>query len=105
MSTISESTLINAALEAGLFDRNLLNRQRVHARTARLSLLDALSRELGLPRTAFFLELAQTNGLPYARLDRWQLDMAAAGRLPGTLIKRHPMAPMRTPEGLSLIHI
>lgn len=103
MSTLNEATLINAGLQAELFDRDLLNRQRAHARATRMSLLDALSRELGLPRTAFFLALAQVHGLPYAQLDRWQLDMAAASRLPGTLIKRHPMAPMRTAEGALVI--
>lgn len=99
MSTLNEATLINAGLQAELFDRDLVNRLRAQARATRMSLLDALSRELGLPRTAFYLALAQVHGLPYARLERWELDLAAAARLPGTLIKRHPMAPMRTPEG------
>lgn len=99
MSTVNEATLINAALQAELFDRDMVNRLRAQARATRMSLLDALSRELGLPRTAFYLALAQVHGLPYARLDHWELDLAAASRLPGTLIKRHPMAPMRTPDG------
>ena len=99
MSTLNEATLINAGLQAELFDRDLVNRLRAQARATRMSLLDALSRELGLPRTAFYLALAQVHGLPYAQLERWELDLAAAARLPGTLIKRHPMAPMRTAEG------
>lgn len=99
MSTVNEATLINAGLQAELFDRELLNRLRAQARATRMTLLDALSRELGLPRTAFYLALAQIHGLPYAQMDRWQLDLAAASRLPGTLIKRHPMAPMRNQAG------
>ncbi len=99
MSAVNEATLINAGLQAELFDRDLLNRLRAQARATRMTLLDALSRELGLPRTAFYLALAQLHGLPYAQLDRWQLDLGAASRLPGTLIKRHPMAPMRNQAG------
>lgn len=98
MSSASEASLINAALQAGLFDRELLNRLRVQARTSRQSLLETLSRELALPRTAFYLALAQVHGLPYAQLDRWQLDVAAAGRLPAALIRRHPMVPMRNAQ-------
>lgn len=99
MSTVNEATLINAGLQAELFDRDLLNRLRAQARATRMTLLDALSRELGLPRTAFFLALAQQHNLPYAQLDRWELDLGAAARLPGTLIKRHPMAPLRADDG------
>ncbi|MGQ0710522.1 MAG: GspE/PulE family protein [Rhodoferax sp.] len=99
MSTLNEATLINAGLQAELFDRELLNRLRAQARATRMTLLDALSRELGLPRTAFYLALAQVHGLPYAALERWELDLGAAARLPGTLLKRHPMAPMRTAQG------
>ncbi|ACV33787.1 type II/IV secretion system protein [Accumulibacter sp.] len=96
---VNEAALINAGLQAGLFDRELVNRLRSQARIARQSLLDALSHELRLPRTSFYLALAEAHGLPYAPLDTWILDRASATRLPGTLIKRHPMAPMRTPEG------
>lgn len=96
---VNEAALINAGLQAGLFDRELVNRLRGQARVLRQPLLDALSRELRLPRTAFYLALAEAHGLPYARLDSWVLDGASAARLPGTLIKRHPMAPMRTPDG------
>lgn len=96
---INEAALINAGLQAGLFDRDLVNRVRALARASRQSLLDALSRELGLPRTAFYLALAELHGLPYARLDLWVLDGASAGRLPASLLKRHPMAPLRAPDG------
>ncbi|MBW7900558.1 MAG: Flp pilus assembly complex ATPase component TadA [Rhodocyclaceae bacterium] len=96
---LNEVDLINAGLHAGLFERELVNRLRPQARMARVPLLEALSRELGLPRTAFYLALAEAHGLPYARLDRWAFDDAAAARLPATLIKRHPMAPFTAPDG------
>lgn len=96
---LNEAALINAGLQAGLFERELVNRLRGQARVSRLPLLEALSRELGLPRTAFYLALAEAHGLPYAQLGSWVLDGASAARLPGTLLKRHPMVPLRTPEG------
>lgn len=99
MSSLNEAALINAGLQAELFDRELVNRLRAHARANRLSLLDALSRELGLPHTAFYLALAQVHGLPYARLDQWTLDLGQAARLPATLLKRHPMVPLRNRDG------
>lgn len=97
---LNEAALINAGLQAGLFDRELVNRMRGQARVTRLPLLDVLSRELRLPRTAFYLALAEAYGLPYAQLDTWVLDAGCAARLPGTLLKRHPMLPLRTPEGV-----
>ncbi|KAB2921542.1 MAG: type II/IV secretion system protein, partial [Dechloromonas sp.] len=98
MTTLNEASLINAGLQAELFDRDLVNRLRAQARANRMSLLDALSRELALPRTAFYMALAQIHGLPYARLDTWELDLNYAARLPGTLLKRHAMAPLRRPD-------
>ena len=91
----NETALINAGLQVGLYDRDAVNRLRGLARVARQPLLDTLSRELGLPRTAFYLALAEAHALPYARLDRWTVDSALAGRLPTALLKRHLMAPLR----------
>ena len=99
MSALNEAALISAGLQTGLFDRDLVNRMRTHARANRISLLDALSRELGLPHTAFYLALAEVHGLPYARLDQWTLDLAHAARLPATLLKRHPMVPLHNRAG------
>jgi type IV pilus assembly protein PilB len=91
----NEAALINAGLQIGLYDRETVNRLRGHARVSRQPLLDTLSRELGLPRTAFYLALAEAHVLPYARLDRWTVDAALVGRLPPSLLKRHLMAPVR----------
>lgn len=99
MSELAEATLIQAGLQAGLFDNDQVARLRPLARAQRQSLLDALAGELSLPQTAFYLALAQVRGLPYARLGSWPVDEGALGRLPATLLKRHPMAPLSDPEG------
>lgn len=91
----NEAALINAGLHIGLYDRDAVNRLRGQARVSRQPLLDTLSRELGLPRTAFYLALSEAHGLPYAHLDRWTVDTQLVGRLPPALLKRHLMAPVR----------
>lgn len=91
----NETALINAGLQAGLYEREQVNALRATARVKRQSLLDAISQELGLPRTAFYLALAESHVLPYARLDQWRIDHGLLSRLPASLLKRHLMAPLR----------
>ena len=97
----NEAALINAGLQINLYDRETVNRLRGKARVSRQPLIDTLSRELGLPRTAFYLALAEAHVLPYARLDRWNVDAQLVARLPPSLLKRHLMAPVRD-EGKTL---
>jgi len=91
----NEAALINAGLQIELYDRELVNRLRGMARVNRQALLDVISRELGLPRTAFYLALAEVHGLPFARLDVWSIETGLLTRLPPSLLKRHLMAPVR----------
>jgi type IV pilus assembly protein PilB len=98
-SELGEATLIQAGLQAGLFDNEQLARLRPLARSRRQSLMDALAVELNLPLTAFYLALAQIRGLPYAHLGSWQVDEGVLARLPVTLLKRHPMAALHDAKG------
>ena len=95
----NEAALINAGLQIGLYDRELVNRLRGMARVNRVPLIDVISRELGLPRTAFYLALAEAHVLPFARLDQWTIDTNLLSRLPPSLLKRHLMAPVRDSAG------
>ena len=95
----NEAALINAGLQIGLYDRELVNRLRGMARVNRVPLIDVISRELGLPRTAFYLALAEAHVLPFARLDQWAIDTNLLSRLPPSLLKRHLMAPVRDGAG------
>ncbi len=99
----NEAALINAGLQIGLYDRELVNRLRGMARVNRVPLIDVISRELGLPRTAFYLALAEAHVLPFARLDQWTIDTNLLSRLPPSLLKRHLMAPMR--DGAGTLHL
>ncbi|GHT89807.1 hypothetical protein AGMMS49545_01130 [Betaproteobacteria bacterium] len=99
MSELNETTLIQAGLQAGLFDNEQVARLRPLARARRQSLMDALAAELSLPQTAFYLALAQIRGLPYAHLASWQVNEPVLARLPATLLKRHPMAALNDPQG------
>ena len=99
----NEAALINAGLQIGLYDRELVNRLRGMARVNRVPLIDVISRELGLPRTAFYLALAEAHVLPFARLDQWTIDTNLLSRLPPSLLKRHLMAPVR--DGAGTLHL
>ncbi|MDR2688304.1 MAG: GspE/PulE family protein [Azoarcus sp.] len=99
MSELSEATLIQAGLQTGLFDDEQLARLRPLARARRTSLMEAISAELSLPQTAFYLALAEVRGLPYAHLSRWQVDEALLAKLPVALLRRHPMAVLCEREG------
>jgi type IV pilus assembly protein PilB len=99
LSALSEATLIQAGLQVGLFDNEQLARLRPVARARRQNLMDALSVNLGLPLTAFYLALAEVRGLPYAHLAHWSADEALLAKMPLTLLKRHPMAVLHNPEG------
>ncbi|MDR1351384.1 MAG: GspE/PulE family protein [Zoogloeaceae bacterium] len=101
MSDLSEATLIQAGLQTGLFDNEQVARLRPIARARRQNLMDALSVDLSLPLTAFYLALAEVRGLPYAHLARWQADDALLAKLPLALLKRHPMAVLRDPAGVA----
>ncbi|MDR1661053.1 MAG: GspE/PulE family protein [Azoarcus sp.] len=98
MSELSEATLIQAGLQAGLFDNERLARLRPVARARRASLMETLATECALPQTAFYLALAEIRGLPYAHLARWPADEVLLGKLPVTLLKRHPIAVLRDPS-------
>ncbi|MDR3087576.1 MAG: GspE/PulE family protein [Azoarcus sp.] len=102
MSEPGEATLIQAGLQAGLFDNDTLARLRPLARARRAGLMETLATECALPQTAFYLALAGLRGLPcvnLAHLARWQPDEVLFGKLPVTLLKRHPMAVLRDPAG------
>ncbi|MDR2164241.1 MAG: type II/IV secretion system protein [Zoogloeaceae bacterium] len=99
MSALNESTLIQAGLQAGLFDNDQLARLRPVARARRVSLMETLASAYSLPQTAFYLALAELRGMPYAHPARWPVDDILFAKLPITLLKRHPMAVLRDPAG------
>ncbi|MDR0528999.1 MAG: type II/IV secretion system protein [Zoogloeaceae bacterium] len=100
MNEAREAALIQAGLQAGLFDGETLAKSRPLARSRRAGLLETLAAECALPQTAFYLALAETRGLPYAHPARWPLEEALSAKLPLTLLKRCPMAVLRSPEGV-----
>ena len=101
MSDLNESTLIQAGLQAGLFDNDTLTRLRPVARARRAGLMDTLAAECALPQMAFYLALAEVRGLPFAHLTKWALDEALFAKLPTALLKRHPMAVLCDPAGVA----
>ncbi|MDR0564958.1 MAG: GspE/PulE family protein [Azoarcus sp.] len=101
MNAANESALIQAGLQAGLFSNEQLARTKPIARARRLSLLEALSVEFSLPKTAFYLALAELRGMPFAHLSRWRPDEVLCNKLPATLLKRHPITVLRNPSNVA----
>jgi type IV pilus assembly protein PilB len=97
--SVSETVLINAGLQAGLFDAELLARMRPLARAQRMSLIDALARELRMPLTALWHALAETRGLPFLRAGEVEADRELIGRLPASLLQTQGVLPVRDGAG------
>lgn len=96
---VNEAVLINAGLQAGLVDAETISRLRPVARAQRMSLLDAVTRELRLPPAAFWQSLARLRGLPWLDLEACPLDEESYKRLPATLLQKHGMLPVKDAQG------
>ncbi|MFT3822169.1 MAG: GspE/PulE family protein [Rubrivivax sp.] len=96
---VAEGALINAGIQAGLVDAATVSRLRPLARVQRCTLLEAVGRELRLPPSAFWQALARLRGLAWAELPQLAVTEAHQRRLPGVLLHKHAMMPMRDGQG------
>lgn len=96
---VNDSTLVNAGLQAGLFEAELVARLRPLARAQRLSLVEAVARELRMPVTALWHALAETRGLPFLRLADVTADAELVARLPASLLQNQCVLPVRDARG------
>lgn len=97
--SVSESTLVNAGLQSGLFATDLVARLRPLARAQRLNLIEAIARELRMPTSAFWHALAQTRGLPFLRVADVTPDADTLARLPASLLQNQVVLPVRDAAG------
>ena len=95
----SESALVNAGVQAGLFDAALVARLLGTARVQRVPLAEALTREARVPIGALYMALAETRRLRFLRATEIEADAEAMQRLPVALLRRHRMAPVRARDG------
>lgn len=102
---VAEGALINAGIQAGLVDAATVSRLRPLARVQRSTLLEAVGRELRLPPSAFWQALARLRGLPWAELGAWTVADELQRRLPGVLLQKHAMMPLRDPQGTAWLVI
>lgn len=100
---INESTLINAGLQTGLFDTELVARLRPLARAQRLSLPEAIALQLRLPQSALWHALAETRGMPFVRLAELQIAADLLEKLPAGLMQTQRLLPMRNAAGELLL--
>lgn len=98
---VHESSLVGAALQAGLVDAATVARLRPVARAQRMGMVEAIGRELRIPPAAFWQALARQRGIAWFDLARLELDDAGWRRLPAVLLQKHNMVPMRDGGGQS----
>lgn len=96
---VHESTLISAALQAGLVDAASVSRLRPLARAQRIGMVEAIGREQRIPPAAFWQALAQQRSITWFDLARMVPDEAGFRRLPAVLLQKHNMVPMRADDG------
>lgn len=96
---VHESSLISAALQAGLVDATTVSRLRPLARAQRIGMVEAIGREQRIPPAAFWQALAQQRGITWFDLARMEPDEAGFKRLPSVLLQKHNMVPMRDSDG------
>jgi len=94
MSGVSETTLINAGVQAGLIDPQALPSLKLEARRERIRLLEAVQRAGRFPQAALYQSLADLRGMPFLLPHEVQPDRALLARLPAQLLERHPMVPV-----------
>ena len=92
---ITEATLLNAGTHAGLYNLDAVSVARTTARRDRLSVIDTLSREQRLPRTALYQAVAQQRNLPFLPLAKLHTDKELLARLPDNLLLRRLVLPVR----------
>lgn len=100
---INESALVNAGLQLGLFDTELVARLRPVARAQRLSLPEAIAVQLRLPLAAMWHALAETRGMPFVRLAEVDIAEELLGRVPASLLQAQRILPVRSAGGELLL--
>ena len=100
---INESTLVNAGLQLGLFDTELVARLRPVARAQRLSLPEAIAVQLRLPLAAMWHALAESRGMPFVRLAEVDIAEELLERVPASLLQAQRILPVRSATGELLL--
>ncbi len=97
--TIQESALLNAGLQAGLMDQEMLSRCRVQARRERLRLLEVVTREGRFPLSSLYRAYAELRAMPFLDAASMDPDTDSMTRLSAALVQRRRFLPAKGLDG------
>ncbi len=92
---VTETTLIDAGIAAGLVDTEALPALRLQARRERIRLLEAVTRAGRFPEAALYQALARQRGMPYLLPKDLVPVPELLDKLPANVLQRRPMLPVR----------
>jgi len=92
---VTETTLIDAGIAAGLIDPEELPTLRLQARRERIRLLEAVTRAGRFPEAALYQALARQRGMLYLLPKDLVAVPELLEKLPSSILQRRPMLPVR----------
>jgi type II secretory ATPase GspE/PulE/Tfp pilus assembly ATPase PilB-like protein len=99
---VNETSLINAAIQAGLISSEKVNDLRSVSRKERAKLLDIVMRECRLPETTFYQAIASLKDMPFLNAHELVADQESLARLPLNLLQRRGILPVRKGDAFLL---
>ena len=100
---VSETILIDAAIQTGLVMEDDLRGLRLQAKRERLPLLEIITREGRFPEMALYQALASVRGIPFLRQAQLKVDSNVLALLPRDSGRRRIMLPVRGDDGARLL--
>ncbi len=101
--SVSENTLIDAAIRIGLVGEDDIKGLRLQAKRERLPLLEVMTRAGRFPEAALYQALADIRGLPFLQPAQLKADAEALALLPHGIRQQRLMLPVRGADGARLV--
>lgn len=100
---ITETTLINAGVQLGLVDNELLPELRLKSRRERIKLIEAVTREMRFPVSALYQAVAELRSLPFLSAKDLKPNQEYAEKIPTNLMLRRNFMPITLKDGSHLL--
>ena len=101
--SVSESTLIDAAIEVGLLREEEIKGLRLQAKRENLRLIEVVTRAGRFPEVALYRALAEIRGIPFLQPAQLKADSGALALLPRNIRQHRPLLPVRGVDGARLV--
>ncbi len=92
---LSDEHIIQAAIQTGLIDPVVLEQLRKQARRKHFPLISLIQAHYRLPMTALYHAVAEQHQIPFLDLAHCHVDSSLLKKLPGQLLRRKHVLPVR----------